>query len=590
MDFQRSARRLRAAALLPMLALGLAACGDDDDVGPTDPEGPGTLAEVARAEPRLTTLVSALEASGLDGDLAGPGPFTVFAPVNEAFNDLPVGWLVALLDPANEDLLVKILGYHVVAGNFLAADLTDGRVLTTLEGTQLTVNVAAGGAITITDVSGTDVAVVEADLEASNGVIHLTRDVFVPELDVVEMARISGYSTLVSLVETAGLTETLEGEGPFTIFAPNNLAFTGLTAPEGEALADLLTYHVVPGDLRAGDLSTQDGEELTTVQGETLTVRVDEGAGTVSIEDANGNVYPVTQADIVGSNGVIHGIEAVLLPSSTIPEVAALYGLTGLIDAAVLAELDDELSGGSWTVFAPTNDVFESLPQDSEGNPVVVNPLLSDILTYHAIAGDPIFAGDLVDGAEVEMANGDFLTVNIDAGTGAVTLTDELGYETTVTATDIRASNGVVHVIDGLLTPSLNIAEVATLNGFTTLVDLVVEAGLDGALTDPNAELTVFAPTNEAFAALSEIPTGEALEEVLLYHVVDGIALSTDLVNGQQITTLQGDIVTVTIDGDTVTLTDGQGNTVNVTPVDVPASNGVIHVIDGVLLPPTPAP
>jgi transforming growth factor-beta-induced protein len=258
------------------------------------------------------------------------------------------------------------------------------------------------------------------------------------------------------------------------------------------------------------------------------------------------------------------------------------------VDAVTLAELGDALSGGTWTVFAPTNDVFETLPTDAEGNPVVVNPLLSNIITYHAIADVEVFAADLSDGQVVSMANGDDITVNVDEGTGAVSLTDFFGGDVNVTATDIRASNGVVHVIDGLLTPSLNLAEVATVNGFTTLVDLVVEAGLADAVTDPDADLTIFAPTNAAFEALSEVPAGEELEAVLLYHAVQGTTLSTDLFNGQQITTLQGGIVTVGIDGDTVTLTDGQGNTVNVTPVDVPANNGVIHVIDGVLLPPAP--
>jgi len=587
MDFQRSLRRLRAAALLPVLALGLVACGDDDDDGngPTDPVEPGTIVEIASQDARLTTLVSALQAAGLDGSLETAGPFTVFAPVNEGFSDLPVGWLAALLDEDNEELLTKILEYHVVAGEAFSTDLSDGQALTTLQGADLTVNIS-GGTITITDESGNAVDIVQADIDASNGVLHLTRDIFVPALDVVEMARISGYSTLVSLVETAGLTETLEGDGPFTIFAPNNLAFDGIVAPEDQAeLADLLTYHVVPGDVRAGDLT--DGQVLTTVQGEDITVSID---GTdVSIIDANGNAQTVSATDIVGSNGVIHGLEGVLLPASTIPEVAALYGLSGLVDAVTLAELGDALSGGSWTVFAPTNDVFETLPVDGEGNPVVVNPLLSDILTYHVIDGEPIFAGDLTDGFVATMFNGDEVTVNIDEGTGAVSLTDEFGNDVNVTATDIQASNGVVHVIDGLLTPSLNLAEVAQLNGFTTLLDLAAEAGVDELLEDETLEATVFAPTNDAFAALAEVPTGDDLLAVLQYHAVDGIAESGDLFNGQEIATLfDGEIVTVNIEGDVVTLTDGQGNIVNVTMVDVPANNGIIHVIDAVLLPPTP--
>jgi transforming growth factor-beta-induced protein len=158
-----------------------------------------------------------------------------------------------------------------------------------------------------------------------------------------------------------------------------------------------------------------------------------------------------------------------------------------------------------------------------------------------------------------------------------------------VTATDIRASNGVVHVIDGLLTPSLNLAEVGLLNGLTTLLELAVEAELDDEVTDPAATLTVFAPTNEAFAALSEVPTGDALVQVLQYHVLQAIRESGSFFDGEVLATALTDAsLTVNITEDAVTLTDGQGNTVNVSSVDIPANNGIIHVIEAVLLPPPP--
>jgi uncharacterized surface protein with fasciclin (FAS1) repeats len=151
----------------------------------------------------------------------------------------------------------------------------------------------------------------------------------------------------------------------------------------------------------------------------------------------------------------------------------------------------------------------------------------------------------------------------------------------------------VIHVIDGLLTPSLNVVETATLNGFSTLVELLETATLEGTplaeiLSDEGSEFTVFAPTNEAFDALASVPEGDALTNVLLYHVASGTVLSTDLVNGQVVATLlEGESFTINIGGDpvAVTLTDGSGNTVNVGPVDVLANNGVIHVIDGVILP-----
>ena len=117
MDFQKPARWLRAAVLLPVLALGLAACDDDDD-NPMEPAEPGNLAEVAADDARLSTLVAALEAAGLDETLQGPGPYTVFAPGNPAFDPpaLPEGWADNLLLPENEDLLDRILKYHVVRG------------------------------------------------------------------------------------------------------------------------------------------------------------------------------------------------------------------------------------------------------------------------------------------------------------------------------------------------------------------------------------------------------------------------------------------------------------------------------------------
>lgn len=583
------ARRLRAVAIIPALALGFVAC--DDDNGATDPGELGTLSEVLRADARVSTLVSALDAAGLDPVLEGAGPYTVFAPANEGFNGLPGGWLVNLLNPVNADLLERILTYHVVPGEYTSGSLSDGQELTTVEGTVLTVNIA-GGVITIADASGKDVSIVEADIEASNGVAHITRDILVPELDIVEMARISGYSGLVSLLETASLIETLEGDGPFTVFGPNNLALEGVVAPEGEDLVTVLTYHVVAGEaLRAGDLT--DGQTLTTFQGEIITVGVDAGSGAVSVTDANGNSYAVSEADVVASNGVLHGIEGLLLPSSDITEVARIFGLSGLVDAAVLAELDDELAQGTWTVFAPTNDVFASLPTDGNGDPIVVNPLLSDLLTYHTIIGEEIVSEQITDGLVFQMTNGDEVTFAVDGGTGAVSITDETGASVNITAVDIFASNGVIHVIDGLLTPSLNVVETATLNGFSTLAELLETATLDGStlaeiLSDEGSEFTVFAPTNEAFDALASVPEGDALTNVLLYHVASGTVLSTELVNGQVVTTLlEGESFTVNIGGNpvAVTLTDANGNTVNVGPVDVLANNGVIHVIDGVILP-----
>lgn len=140
--------------------------------------------------------------------------------------------------------------------------------------------------------------------------------------DIVATATAAGsFTTLTSALEEAGLVETLQGDGPFTVFAPTDDAFSALPEgllddlllePEGQ-LREVLSYHVVPEQLMAADLSTMDGESLTTVQGEDLTVRVD--GDQVMLEDVTGNTVPVEQPDLTASNGVIHAIGGVLLPS-----------------------------------------------------------------------------------------------------------------------------------------------------------------------------------------------------------------------------------------------------------------------------------
>jgi len=597
MDFQKPARWLRAAVLLPVLALGLAACDDDDD-NPMEPTGPGNLAEVAADDARLSRLVAALEAAGLDETLQGPGPYTVFAPGNPAFDPpaLPEGWADNLLLPENEDLLDRILKYHVVQGQVMSTDLTDGQEITTVEGSTLTVGID-GGNITLTDASGNEVGVVDADIEASNGVLHIIEYVLLPELDAVEVAQIAGYGTLVALVEEAGLTETLQGEGPFTIFAPSDDAFDGIVAPEGDDLSDLLKYHVIQGEaLESGELTN--GQVLTTVQGEDLTIGVDapqDAPVTVTVTDANGNTWEVVEPNLVASNAVIHGIEGVLLPEADIPTVAGLYGYSSLVNSVEAAGLAETLQGdGPFTVFAPSNAAFEATPTQlpSEGD------LLEQFLNYHVVPGEYL-ASDLTDGQELPTVEGSIITVGINEETGAVTVTDAAGNVANVEVADIRTSNGVIHGVDAVLVPSLSIPVLASYNGFSSLVDALVAAPAPGGgtlaeLLGDEADYTVFAPTNEAFEAFGTLPEGEDLTRVLLYHVLaveEGIVDSGSL-EARDYDTEQGDYITVSIDAPqdgiaTVTLTDGLGNTATVTAVDIIAKNGVIHVIDAVIQPAT---
>lgn len=298
-----SARRGVVVAALTVLAT--AACDDGED--PVVPPTP-TIAELAASSSDLETLTAALGAADLVGTLNGSAEFTVFAPRDAAFDALPAGTLDALLASGNADVLADLLTYHVVPGTLTASDLTDGATLTTVEGGTLTVSID-GSTVRVGNAT-----VVTADLEASNGVVHVVDGVLTGGLDVVERARITAdLETLVSAVVAAELATTLSGTGPFTVFAPVDAAFAELGQTElnrllrpenrGE-LQSILTYHVVPGRILAGDLA--DGATVTTVQGQELTIDLTGGAF------VNGETIVAT--DILVSNGVVHLIDGVLVP------------------------------------------------------------------------------------------------------------------------------------------------------------------------------------------------------------------------------------------------------------------------------------
>jgi transforming growth factor-beta-induced protein len=300
------------ALVVMAVPLVVAACGGGDEQAasptPTATETPKDIVDTAVAAGDFTTLAQALTAAGLVETLKGEGPYTVFAPTDAAFAALPEGTVDTLLeDPTGQ--LTDILTYHVVPGKVMSTDLSDGMTAETVQGGELTFSVEDGTVM----VNGATVTT--ADIETSNGVIHVIDSVLLPPKDIVDTAVEAGSFTILAKALTeAGLVETLKGDGPYTVFAPTDEAFAKLPQgtvdellkdPEG-ALADILTYHVVPGKVMSTDLS--DGMMADTVQGDQLKISIAED-GTVMVNDAT-----VTQADIQASNGVIHVIDTVLLP------------------------------------------------------------------------------------------------------------------------------------------------------------------------------------------------------------------------------------------------------------------------------------
>jgi transforming growth factor-beta-induced protein len=268
------------------------------------------IVDIAVEDGRFTTLVAAVEAAGLVDALKGEGPLTVFAPTDDAFAALPEGTVDALL--ADVPALTDILLYHVAEGKVMASDVVELNNALMLQGQYADIMVEDG------KVMIDNAQIIITDIEAANGVIHVIDSVILPESrDIVDIAVEDGrFTTLVTAVETAGLVDTLKSEGPFTVFAPTDEAFAAL--PEGTveglladvpALTNVLLYHVVDGKIMASDVVGLDGQSAeTALEGQSIAVKLD-----MDNVYLNENVKVII-TDIETSNGVIHVIDAVLLP------------------------------------------------------------------------------------------------------------------------------------------------------------------------------------------------------------------------------------------------------------------------------------
>jgi uncharacterized surface protein with fasciclin (FAS1) repeats len=285
-------------------------------------------------------------------------------------------------------------------------------------------------------------------------------------------------------------------------------------------------------------------------------------------------------------------------PTPTIVGVAqADARFSVLVEAVTAAGLGAELSApGTLTVFAPTNDAFTALLAElglSKAQLLADRPLLTAVLRYHVL-GSKVLKAQIQPGKAITASAGGIFKVDT-VGSDLV-ITDGRNRAARITATDVAASNGVVHVIDKVILPAdKNIVQTAqaaagTPAEFSVLVEAVVAADLAGTLSG-TGPFTVFAPTDAAFvAALAELGVTKAqllankplLTKILTYHVLPARALKADVPVGSAITTVQGE--TFTVDA-TLTITDRQGRRARITATDTLASNGVIHVIDKVILP-----
>ena len=507
---KRALASLILASLL-MTTLPLNVAADETDDIPTNAAATGVH----------DSLVAALTHADLVATLQGDGPFTVFAPTDAAF--AAAGIDLADFDTDEENAtLSDILLYHVYSGSVAAADVTDGLTVAMVNGDDATFAVAADGTVSIGDAK-----VTTADVQSSNGIIHvidavLTPPADAPTLDIPATAQSTGVHTaLVAALTQANLVAALQADGPFTVFAPTDEAFTAAgidlstfdTPEENATLADILTYHVYAGAVPASAVT--DGLAVNMLNGDKATFAVSTD-GVVSVGGAT-----VTTADVQTTNGIIHVIDKVLLP----PPGDICYNMVShtIVAGSTNVECNSYLYVENYTVGGQTiTGCYNTLT--------------------HAVT-------------DVSAAI-----------CGAYMWTPAVSIATTAGATTIHAS-----LVAALQTADL----VTTLSG-----------------TD---EYTVFAPTDAAFAAagidLDAFDTPEeiaALANILLYHVVAGTTLSTDLTEGETtVSAANGDDLLIHVTGSSVMVGTEMAN---VTLADVPASNGVIHVIDKVLTPPVSLP
>ena len=564
-------------AVISLQGCGGSSSGYHEPTPEPEPE-PMSIVDVAVANGSFTTLVAALEATGLDVTLSDmDSSFTVFAPTDDAFALLGDETIAALLD--DTDTLTDILTYHVIGAEIdsSAAISSAGTTVEMVNGDSTGLSLDGDNLLVNT------VTVTTVDVEADNGVIHVIDAVLIPPADkgtptmnIVDTAVSAGdFGTLVTALQAAGLDATLADETQsFTVFAPTDAAFAmidpdtlDLLLADTEALSDVLLQHVVSGEVSSVTAYTLNGLSATTASGAEIPVAINSELDTLTFGGAT-----VTTTDIYTTNGVIHVIDMVVVadvelpsPPASIVDVAVANGsFTTLVAALQATGLDTVLDDpdATFTVFAPTDAAFGLLGQGAVSALLDDPDTLKNILLYHVIQGSEV----LQDGAltvaqseanKVEMANGAKTALSLANNTLFVN-------KSAVALADVMADNGVIHVVDQVITvptakgePTQTIVDIAASNDdFSTLVTALTAADLVTTLSDTSATFTVFAPTNAAFdkiedAALDGILADtDALTAILLKHVVNNSeidSVSAFAANGADVPSIGGDSLSVSL-------------------------------------------
>jgi uncharacterized surface protein with fasciclin (FAS1) repeats len=550
-----------------------------------------TIIDVAVADGRFKTLFSAVKAAGLVEALSGPGPFTVFAPTDDAFKSFTTGALEALL--ADGPQLQKLLQYHVVAGKVMAADVVNLSFAKTLaDGLNVSIRVENG------KVFVNDSQVIFTDIPCANGVIHVIDTVLSPQTTYDLLIKSNKFTTLVAALNAAGLATTLSGPGPITVFAPTDDAFNSFTPgaleallADGPQLLEVLKYHAVADKVMAADIinAIADGSVstyLTTLAGPSISVKIKNGD--VILNDS----AKVTITDVLGSNDggvVVHVINTVLSPQTIEQLLKAdqqFVSLVAALDAAAegragidLAETVAALSGSApVTLFAVTNKALAKVSSEqlayltAEDN----RAELQKLAEHHVSMGSIPLVAD----SYFEMKNG--LTAYLDKN----------GDKWVVNGVNankrIVASNGAaIHPVDNILNlqsvPDM-VKHIDALNEVDKLLGRLPDnSEVKGALDAEN--VTLLAPIN---SGVTEVLDGQ-VESVLKKHIVagdeDGSLEKADL---DALASANNSDQTLNLAGSELVFTKTAAGVLKVNGTkfkkhDIKCKNGTIHAVEKVL-------
>lgn len=435
------------------LSLGFSSCNDDDDkdVMPKT----NTIVDIAASDAKFSILVQALTKTKLVSTLNGSTIYTVFAPTNAAFEALLAELKLNSLDDIPEAELKKILLYHVVGGSNKSSALSTGYYPSASEKQDgyfysIYFNKEAlmlNGKAKVT----------QADIMADNGVVHVIDKVITPQSITDHAIANPGLSSLTAAVVKADLAATLDDDANnFTVFAPTDAAFNALFTSLNASLADLskealtpiLLYHVVDAFVPAAGVTTAYVGTLSSGQGENIAINVlvDDTGVTLN------NGAKVVLTDVVATNGIIHVIDKVLMPTNVVDIAINNPAFSILVAAVVKAGLAETLQGdGPFTVFAPTNAAFEALFATLDGVSSVDDlskEALIPILTAHVVSGN-VRSSALTTSSVATLNSSNPISVDVSNGV-------KLNGDINVILADVQGTNGVVHAIDKVIVPKTN--------------------------------------------------------------------------------------------------------------------------------------